>query len=87
MNYDTILYTPSYHSDTALEREQCILTDNQQKAMLLANTKDSDKEAEQQRDKIEMQAYQPEAVENREELEQESMGREDKQQLLTDTNR
>ena len=55
--------------------------------MLLANTKDSDKEAEQQRDKIEMQAYQPEAVENREELEQESMGREDKQQLLTDTNR
>ena len=81
------LYTPSYHFDAALGREQCILTDNQQKAMLLANTKDSDKEAEQQRDKIEMQAYQPEAVENREELEQESMGREDKQQLLTDTNR
>ena len=63
------------------------MTDNQQKAMLLANTKDSDKEAEQQRDKIEMQAYQSEAVENREGLEQESMGREDKQQLLTDTNR
>ena len=87
MNYDTILYTPSYYSDAALEREQCILTDNQQKAMLLANIKDSDKEAEQQRDKIEIQAYQPEAVENREELEQESMGKEDKQQLLTDTNR
>ena len=82
----TTIYTP-HHCDAALGREQCTSTDNQQKALLLlANTKDSDKEAEQ-RDKIEMQAYQPEAMENREELEEESMRREDKQQLLTDTNR
>jgi hypothetical protein len=51
-----------------------------------AHGEDSDREAEH-RDKIEMQAHQPGTVENEEEQKQESVGREDKQKLLTDVNR
>ena len=65
-----------------LGREQHALTDNQQKAMLLATTHGEDDEREtEQRDEIEMQ---PETVENKG---QELIKKEDKQQLLTETNR
>lgn len=91
-----LLYTaPPCNSDAALEyhipgrsREEYTPTDNQQQAMLLATEygEDGDREAEH-RDKIEMQTRQPGTVENGEELKQESVGKEDKQQILTDINR
>ena len=79
---------PSHHSDAALEyhnmlgREQHVLTDNQQKAMLLATTRGENDEREtEQRDEIEVQSA---TVENKG---QELVKKEDKQQLLTETNR
>ena len=55
--------------------------------MLLATVHDEDSEREaKHKDAIEMLVCQQETVDNKEELEQESAKRDDKQQLLNETN-